>query len=93
MLVGTVSSLLVILANQIVLSFDQQNFFATDPIRILQAIAVRVSFLCAGTILKYGREDPRIVEGLTTGASILSVAAISIAVALNVFMLAIGTTV
>jgi uncharacterized membrane protein YhiD involved in acid resistance len=33
-----------------------------------------------------------VVEGLTTSASILSVAAIGIAVALNVFVLAVGVT-
>ena len=89
---GAVSTLFVILANQMVSSFEQQNLIATDPIRILQAIVVGISFLGAGSILKHGREDPRTVEGLATGASILSVSAIGIAVALNVFVLAIGTT-
>lgn len=92
MLVGAVSALLVVLANQMISSFEQQNLIVTDPIRILQAIVVGFSFLGAGTILKYGREDHRTVEGLATGASILSVSAIGIAVSLNAFILAIGTT-
>lgn len=92
MLVGALSALLVVLADQMVSLFDQQNLIATDPIRILQAIVIGISFLGAGTILKYDREEPRTVEGLATGASILSVSAIGIAVALNVFVLAIGTT-
>jgi putative Mg2+ transporter-C (MgtC) family protein len=92
MLVGALSALLVVLANQMVLSFEQQNLVATDPVRVLQAIVVGISFLGAGTILKYGPEDPRTVEGLATGASILSVSAIGIAVALNGLILAVGTT-
>jgi putative Mg2+ transporter-C (MgtC) family protein len=91
MLVGGLSALLVILANQMVLSFDQQSLISTDPIRILQAIVVGISFLGAGTILKYGAEVPRTV-GLATGASILAVSAIGIAVALNAYILASGTT-
>jgi len=92
MLVGALSALLVVLANQMVLSFEQQNLVATDPVRVLQAIVIGISFLGAGTILKYGPEDARTVEGLATGASILSVSAIGIAVALNGFILAVGTT-
>jgi putative Mg2+ transporter-C (MgtC) family protein len=93
MLAGGVSALLVVLANQMVSSFEQQNLIATDPIRILQAIVVGISFLGAGTILKYNREGARNVEGLATSASLLSVSAISIAVALDVLILAIGVTV
>ena len=92
MLVGALSALLVVLADQMVSSFEQQSLVATDPIRMLQAIVVGISFLGAGTILKYGPEDPKTVEGLATGASILSVSAIGIGIALNVFILAIGVT-
>ena len=49
-----------------------------------------VSFLGAGTIFKYTREGEGVVEGLTTSASILSVAAIGIAVALDAYILAAG---
>jgi putative Mg2+ transporter-C (MgtC) family protein len=93
MLVGAVSTLLVVLGTQIVGAFDQQDLIAADPIRILQAIVVGISFLGAGTILKYGADDKRTVEGLATSASILSVAAIGIAVALNAYILAGGATI
>ena len=93
MLVGSVSTLLVVLGVQVVGAFDQQNLITADPIRILQAIVVGISFLGAGTILKYGAEDKRNVEGLATSASILSVAAIGIAVSLNFYILAAGATV
>ena len=92
MLVGSVSTLLVVLGVQVVGAFDQQNLITADPIRILQAIVVGISFLGAGTILKYGADDKRTVEGLATSASILSVAAIGIAVALNAYVLATGVT-
>jgi putative Mg2+ transporter-C (MgtC) family protein len=56
----------------------------------VEAIVVGISFLGAGTILKYREDGERVVEGLTTSASILSVAAIGIAVALNAYVLAAG---
>lgn len=92
MLVCATSSFLVTLATLMVTSFDPQNLINTDPIRVVEAIIVGISFLGAGTILKYSREGEKTVEGLTTSASILSVSAIGIAVALNVFILAIGVT-
>jgi putative Mg2+ transporter-C (MgtC) family protein len=90
MLVCGTSALLVILANLMVASFEQKNLITADPVRVMEAIVVGISFLGAGTILKHSREST--VEGLTTSASILSVAAIGIAVALNAFLLAIGVT-
>lgn len=92
MLVRSVSRLLVILGTRSVGVFDQQDHIAVDPIRILQVVVVGISFLRAGTILKYGADEKRTVEGLATSASILSVAAIGIAVALNAYILATGAT-
>lgn len=92
MLVGSTSTLLVLLAIQMVSSFDPESLINTDPIRIVQAIVVGISFLGAGTILKHQREGEKDVEGLTTSASILSVAAVGIAVALDDFILAGGVT-
>jgi len=90
MLVCATSTLLVNLANLMVLSFERQELINMDPVRVMEAIVVGISFLGAGTILKLSHE--RTIEGLTTSASILSVAAIGIAVALNAFILAIGVT-
>lgn len=61
-----------------------------DPIRILQAVVVGISFLGAGTIVR-GR-GPEHVHGLTTAASLLMSSGIGIAVALRQFGLAIGVT-
>lgn len=93
MLVGATATFLVVLARQMVLSFEAQNILNTDPVRVMEAIIVGISFLGAGTILKSNREGEQTVEGLTTSASILSVAAIGIAVALDAFILAAGATV
>jgi uncharacterized membrane protein YhiD involved in acid resistance len=59
---------------------------------VFEAIVVGVSFLGAGTILKNLRKGDESVEGLTTSTSILSVAAVGIAVAFNAYILAVGVT-
>lgn len=90
MLVGATAALFVMLAAQMISSFEPQDIVTVDPVRVIEAIVVGVSFLGAGTIFKYTRQGEGIVEGLTTSASILSVAAIGIAVALDAFVLAVG---
>lgn len=93
MLVGTASALLVTLAPRVTVLFEQTDLISTDPIRIVQAIIIGISFLGAGTILKYNHEGERHVEGLATSASIFLVAAIGITVALDAYILALGVTV
>ena len=92
MLVGATAAFFVMLATRMISSFDSQEIMNVDPVRVIEAIVVGVSFLGAGTIFKYTRQGEGVVEGLTTSASILSVAAIGIAVAQNAFVLAIGAT-
>jgi len=58
-----------------------------DPTRLLEAVAVGVGFLGAGTI--YTSQKNNEVHGLTTAASIWAVAALGIAVALERWVLAI----
>jgi len=62
----------------------------TDPVRIIEAVIVGISFLGAGTIMQ--RRYKGSVEGLTTAASILVTAAIGITVSLQLFLLAALTT-
>ena len=90
MLVCATAAFFVILATIVINFFEFVSQVSIDPIRLIEAIVVGISFLGAGTILKYNRE--RTVEGLTTSASILSVSAIGIAVALDAFVLAVGVT-
>lgn len=92
MLVGAAAAFFVILATHMIASYERQDLLNIDPVRVIEAIVVGISFLGAGTIFKYTREGEHVVEGLTTSASILLVAAIGIAVALGVYVLAIGAT-
>ena len=92
MLVGATAAFFVMLGGHMLDTFEPRDILTADPVRVVEAIVVGISFLGAGTILKYNQQGERVVEGLTTSASILSVAAIGIAVALNVFVLALGVT-
>jgi putative Mg2+ transporter-C (MgtC) family protein len=91
MLAAGSASLFVMLGNSIVAESDFPAFVQADPIRIIQAIIVGISFVGAGTILH--RESEGGVEGLTTAASLLASAGIGIAVAMRFFVLSIGVTV
>ncbi len=93
MLVAGASALFVVLGDIIVLHFETSltgDASMADPIRIIQAIVVGISFLGAGTIIRLDREER--VEGLTTAASILFISAIGITVALDLIYLAVGAT-
>lgn len=95
MLVAGASSLLVVLGNVMITNYSTVDAFEgsiqADPIRIMEAIITGISFLGAGTIIFRNKDET--VEGLTTAASILFVAAIGIAVALERYLLAAILTV
>jgi putative Mg2+ transporter-C (MgtC) family protein len=63
----------------------------SDPVRVIEAIIVGISFIGAGTVLKSEKEHN--VYYLTTAASILFAAGIGITVALELFGLAICLTI
>ena len=63
----------------------------TDPVRAIQSIATGLGFLGAGIVFRDHHQHR--TRGLTTAASLLVVAPIGIAVALNHFALAVGSTV
>jgi putative Mg2+ transporter-C (MgtC) family protein len=95
MLVGVAAALLMTLGDALIGEFanpDSPASIQSDPVRLIQAIIVGISFLGAGTIVHDG--DAR-VEGLTTAASILLTAAVAIAVAIDrvalATVVAIGT--
>jgi putative Mg2+ transporter-C (MgtC) family protein len=93
-LVAGAAALFVGLADVLIRRFSGEGLggiLRTDPIRIVEAIITGISFLGAGTIFR--RDTPDHVEGLTTAASILLVAAIGISVALGQYVLAFGVTV
>jgi putative Mg2+ transporter-C (MgtC) family protein len=94
MMVAGVSALLVGLGDVIVEHFDAHTgpmVLQSDPLRIIGAVITGVSFLGAGTIIRH--RSTQAVEGLTTAASLLLVAAVGVTVALSQFVLAIGVTV
>lgn len=65
-----------------------EELVSADPLRLLQAIVVGISFIGAGTILK--RSESETVENLTTAASILVASTLGIALALDHYVLAFG---
>jgi putative Mg2+ transporter-C (MgtC) family protein len=62
-----------------------------EPLATVEAIVTGISFLGAGTIFVSGRQGR--VKGLTTAASIWVTAAVGIAVGLDRYVLAAGSTV
>lgn len=92
MIVGGASALLVGLADvSIYVNLPHyKEVLDVDPIRIIQAIIIGISFIGAGTILK-SREDKH-VSYLTTSATILFSSGLGICVALHQYILAVGVT-
>jgi putative Mg2+ transporter-C (MgtC) family protein len=91
MLVAASATLIVGLGNILVANFQTTEHVTTDPIRLIEAVIVGVSFLGTGTILQ--RETELRVEGLTTAASLLFTAGIGISVAANQIILSVGAVV
>lgn len=89
MLVTGSSALLVVLGDYMIQYYGSSSYIdaiRADPIRIIEAIVTGISFLGAGTIIF--RSGKKVVEGLTTAASILFAAAIGISVALDQSLMA-----
>ncbi len=63
--------------------------YRADPTRVIQAIAVGISFIGAGMIFRPNGH----IEGLTTAASTLLVSAVGIAVGIGHWILACGVTI
>lgn len=90
--VAAASTLLMILAQESMDQFQRSehpDLLESDPIRVLQAIVVGISFLGAGTIVHHRGEG---VEGLTTASTILMTAGIGVSVAVDRIVLAIALT-
>lgn len=90
-LVASASALLVLLSKRAVLQIGDGlpvEAIQADPIRIIQAVVLGISFLGAGTI--FVRRDRDRVEGLTTAASILMSAGLGMAVGLHEVVLAVS---
>ncbi len=92
MLVGLSATLFVCIGEPMLeLHADKVSFEALryDPLRLVSAVIGGISFLGAGTIF-VARDDR--IRGLTTAASILATAAVGVAVALDRYTIAVGTS-
>ena len=67
-----------------------ESALGADPVRIVQAIVVGVSFVGAGAVFR--DPDANVARGMTTAATLLVVAPIGIAVAEGRYVLAVGAT-
>lgn len=91
MLVGIATVTLVSLGPAMVEFFAlDSEILRADPLRIIEAIVVGVSFIGAGTIIHQKQEG--IVKNLTTAATILVVAGIGATIALGLYYIAAGAT-
>ncbi|MFT4532646.1 MAG: putative Mg2+ transporter-C (MgtC) family protein [Candidatus Saccharimonadales bacterium] len=89
----TGAAALVMSLSTLVINEFAENFgnVQSDPVRVIEAIIVGISFIGAGTVLK--SEKDHNVYYLTTAASILFASAIGITVGLERYMLALGLTI
>jgi len=82
-----IMSISILLIDQFNRTYDNVQ---SDPVRVIEAIIVGISFIGAGTVLK--SEKDHNVYYLTTAASLLFASAIGITVALERYWLAISLT-
>jgi putative Mg2+ transporter-C (MgtC) family protein len=91
MLVAGTAALLLGLSRMIL---EDDHYAGTglriDPLRLVEAVVAGVAFIGAGTI--FARRGGRGVEGITTAASLLMVAAIGITVGFRYYVLALAIT-
>lgn len=85
MMLVTLSSFLFVKVSLVTTALTGQ---AADPARAVQAIATGLAFLGGGIVFHEGNRS----RGLTTAATVLAVAPVGIAVALDRVVLAVGTT-
>ncbi|HEX6290860.1 MAG TPA: MgtC/SapB family protein [Herpetosiphonaceae bacterium] len=88
------SAMLFVKVGQLLIDDSQRtldpNTLRTDPVRIIEAIVAGIAFLGAGTVFR--DPDATKARGLTTAALLLVVAPIGVAVAIERYVLAVGTT-
>ncbi|HBX67464.1 MAG: magnesium transporter [Balneola sp.] len=93
MIISGSAALLVSLGRVVIEDFSQiieTQGMGVDPIRMVHAVIVGVSFIGAGTILKSSSET--VVRYLTTAATILMAAGVGVSIALKQYWLGVGVT-
>lgn len=91
MLVATSACVLINLVSVLINEFADNSSVSVDPMRMIEAIVVGISFIGGGVIFR--KHDSEEVENITTAALILFAAILGISVALGQYVLAIGLTV
>jgi putative Mg2+ transporter-C (MgtC) family protein len=92
MLVGIAAALFTVLGELAVGDYsEKEGGLRSDPIRVIQAVAIGIGFLGSGVI--FVEKNGEHVLGLTTAASIWATAAIGIAAGLGHFVVAVGSAV
>jgi putative Mg2+ transporter-C (MgtC) family protein len=91
MLVGIASALFTVLGELAVESYPTDGEMRSDPIRVIQAVAIGVGFLGSGVI--FVARDGAHVVGLTTAASVWATAAVGLAAGMGHYVLAAGSTI
>lgn len=93
MIIGGAACLIASLTPPLILFIEHSNardLVSTDPIRLLQALVVGISFIGAGTIIKGSGEKK--ISGLTTAATLLFSMGIGVAAAIEQYIVAVGIT-
>jgi putative Mg2+ transporter-C (MgtC) family protein len=93
MLVAGAACLMLAVGRAVVEQYGGRDGVPVDPLRLIEATIVGISFLGAGTIFRNRAGNGQPVEGLTTAASILYTAIVGIAVSMEEYVLAVGATV
>jgi putative Mg2+ transporter-C (MgtC) family protein len=95
MLVARASALLVGIGQLAARSHDTlraEAILQVDPLRLVEAVIAGVAFIGAGTIFGESRRGGETISGITTAASLLSVAVIGVAVGLDYWLIATSAT-
>lgn len=93
MIIAGSAALLVSLGRIVISDFSEivpGEGLGVDPIRMVHAVIVGVSFIGAGTILKSSSES--VVRYLTTAATILMAAGVGVSISLKQYWLGVGVT-
>ncbi len=96
MLVAGASALLVGIGSMTVdlhLDGRGQGVLRVDPLRLVEAVIGGVAFIGAGTIFGETRRGGEAIAGITTAASLLTVAVIGVAAGLDYYLVAVAATV
>lgn len=98
MLVAGASALLVAIGTMTVdLHLDmavgaRDGVLRVDPLRLVEAVISGVAFIGAGTIFGESRRGGETIAGITTAASLLTVAVIGVAAGLDYYLVAVAAT-